>query len=381
MVNHSDKLVLALILGIGSLPCLAAGLQKETRASIRKQTFGKTLEQTPVDIYTLTNLHGVEARITTYGGIVVSLKVPNRKGVLGDVVLGYDALEDYQKNNTPYFGALIGRYGNRIARGKFSLGGREYRLATNNGENHLHGGVKGFDKVIWRAAETNSKEGVALALTYLSKDGEEGYPGNLSVRVVYTLTDSNELKIEYTATTDKETIVNLTNHSYFNLAGEGNILNHELMINADRFTPVDQNLIPTGELRSVKGLPMDFTQPTAVGARIDQNDEQLRFGQGYDHNWVLNKGDKLALAARVYESGSGRVLEVYTTEPGVQFYSGNFLDGTLKGKGNRMYQKRAGLCLETQHFPDSPNESSFPSPVLKPGMKYQTTTVYKFSAK
>jgi aldose 1-epimerase len=382
MMNHSDKLVIALILGVGSLSFLNAGLTAETKPHIRKQAFGRTANQTAVDLYTLTNAHGVEARIMTYGGIVVSLKVPDRKGNLGDIVLGYDGLEGYLQNNSPYFGALIGRYGNRIGKGKFSLGGHQYRLATNNGENHLHGGVKGFDKIVWDATEVKSHEDAGLALTYLSKDGEEGYPGNLSVAVVYTLTHNNELRIDYTATTDKETVVNLTNHSYFNLVGSGDILTHQLMISGDRFTPVDQGLIPTGELRSVKGTPMDFTQAKAIGARIDQPDEQLVLGKGYDHNWVLNKSnDKLPLVARVYEPGSGRVLEVYTTEPGVQFYSGNFLDGTIKGKGGKVYQKRAGLCLETQHFPDSPNKPDFPSTVLKPGQKYATTTMYKFSAK
>jgi aldose 1-epimerase len=381
-MNYSDKLVIALILGVGSLSLLNAGLTAETKPHIRKQAFGRTANQTVVDLYTLTNAHGVEARIMTYGGIIVSLKVPDRKGNLGDVVLGYGSLEGYLQNNGPYFGALIGRYGNRIRKGAFSLSGHEYRLATNNGENHLHGGVKGFDKVVWTATEVKSHEDVGLALTYLSKDGEEGYPGNLSVTVVYTLTHNNELKIDYTATTDKETVINLTNHSYFNLVGSGDILNHELMISGGRFTPVDQGLIPTGELRSVKGTPMDFTQAKAIGARIRQPDEQLVLGKGYDHNWALNRSsDKLILAARVYEPGNGRVLEVYTTEPGIQFYSGNFLDGTIKGKGGQAYQKCAGLCLETQHFPDSPNRPDFPSTVLKPGQKYTTTTIYRFSTK
>jgi len=380
-MNYSDKLVLALVLGATSLSFLTAGLTAETKPNIHKQAFGKTATQALVDLYTLTNSQGLEARIMTYGGIVVSLKVPDRNGKLGDVVLGQDTLDGYLKSSSPYFGAIIGRYGNRIAKGRFALGDQQYSLAKNNGENHLHGGITGFSKVVWKAAEASSSEGVGIALTYLSKDGEEGYPGNLSARVVYTLTNKNELKIEYTATTDKETVVNLTNHSYFNLAGSGNILNHELMINADRFTPVDAELIPTGELRSVKDTPMDFTRAKTIGARIDEQDQQLRFGKGYDHNWVLNKAnDKPALAARVHEPQSGRILEVYTTEPGVQFYSGNFLDGTIKGKGGQAYQKRAGLCLETQHFPDSPNKPHFPSTVLKPGQVYATTTVYRFSA-
>jgi aldose 1-epimerase len=381
-MTHSHKLILAVAIGTACLPFLTARLTAGNKPHIRKEPFGGTADQTAVELYTLTNSQGAEARIMTYGGIVVSLKVPDRNGKLGDVVLGYDTLEGYLKNNTPYFGAIIGRYGNRIAKGGFTLSGHKYSLAKNNGENHLHGGIKGFDKAVWKAAEVKSSEGVGLALTYLSKDGEEGYPGNLSAKVVYTLTNQNELKIEYTATTDKETVVNLTNHSYFNLAGSGNILKHDLMINADKFTPVDHGLIPVGTLQSVKDTPMDFTQAKAVGARIDQQDPQLILGKGYDQNWVLNKGNgRLSLAARVREPESGRVLEVYTTEPGVQFYTGNFLDGTIKGKGGQVYQKRAGLCLETQHFPDSPNRPDFPSTVLKPGQTYATTTVYRFSAK
>jgi len=350
---------------------------------MEKHAFGKTPDGTPVELYTLTNANGLEAKITNYGGIVVSLLVPDRDGKPGDVVLGYETLEEYIENN-PYFGTLVGRYGNRIARGKFTLEGIEYTLAQNDGENHLHGGPKGFDKVVWKADAVRSKKSVGLKLTYLSKDGEEGYPGNLSVTVVYTLTNDNELKIEYTAVTDKVTIVNLTHHGYFNLAGAGlgDILGHELMIKADRFTPVDKGLIPTGELRSVKGTPMDFTQAVAIGARIDQAAEQLVLGGGYDHNWVLNNGDgSLALAARVYEPTTGRVMEVYTTEPGIQFYSGNFLDGSITGKGGKVYEYRYGFCLETQHFPDSPNKPDFPSTVLKPGETYTTTTIYTFSVK
>ena len=351
------------------------------RPDIKKQAFGVTQGQQPVELYTLTNASGVEARIMTYGGTVVSLKVPDRQGRLADVVLGYETLEGYLKNS-PYFGAIIGRYGNRIGKGTFSLNGKQYTLSKNNGENTLHGGIKGFGTVVWKAKEVKSKDGVGLELTYLSKDGEEGFPGNLSVTVVYTLTNQNELKIEYSATTDKTTVVNLTNHSYFNLAGEGSILKHELMINASRFTPVDAGLIPTGELRSVKGTPMDFTQLAVIGTRIDQQDEQLTFGRGYDHNWVLNNATgKLALAARAYEPVSGRVMEVLTTEPGIQFYSGNFLDGSITGKGGQVFGQRYGFCLETQHFPDSPNKPGFPSTVLKPGQKYETTTIYKFSVK
>lgn len=374
---------LALILGVVIVSLLGFCKEADKKMEIDKHTFGKTADGTPVELYTLTNANGLEAKITNYGGIVVSLLVPDRDGKLGDVVLGYETLEEYIENN-PYFGAIVGRYGNRIARGKFTLEGIEYTLAQNDGENHLHGGPKGFDKVVWKADAVRSKNSVGSKLTYLSKDGEEGYPGNLSVTVVYTLTNDNELKIEYTAVTDKVTIANLTHHSYFNLAGAGlgDILGHELMIKADRFTPVGKGLIPTGELRSVKGTPMDFTRAVAIGARIDQAAEQLVLGGGYDHNWVLNNGDgSLALAAKVYEPTTGRVMEVYTTEPGIQFYSGNFLDGSITGKGGKVYEYRYGFCLETQHFPDSPNKPDFPSTVLKPGETHTTTTIYTFSVK
>jgi aldose 1-epimerase len=349
---------------------------------VKKESFGRMADGQSVEIYTLTNSHGAEARITNYGGIVVSLKMPDRSGALDDVVLGFNTLDGYLKAPTVYFGALIGRYGNRIAKGRFTLNGKEYKLATNNNENHLHGGIRGFDKVLWVAKPLSANAGAALELTYLSKDGEEGYPGNLSVRVVYTLTDANELKIDYMATTDRDTVVNLTHHSYFNLAGEGNgdILQHEVQIEADQFTPVDAGLIPTGELRKVAGTPFDFTQPTVIGARINADDEQMKFGNGYDHNWVLRGTmGQLRQAARVTEAKSGRVMEVWTTEPGIQFYSGNFLDGTLTGKRGKIYQQRFGLCLETQHFPDSPNKPNFPSTVLRKGGRYETHTVYKFS--
>jgi aldose 1-epimerase len=354
--------------------------QRRQKMNVTQQAFGKTPDGTPVDLYTLTNAHGLEAKIITYGGAVISLLVPDRNGKLDDVALGLETLEEYIEKS-PYFGCITGRYANRIARGKFTLNDVEYTLAQNNGENHLHGGLKGFDKVVWAAEEISSDDGVGLKLTYLSKDGEEGYPGNLSVEVVYTLTNADALKIEYLATTDKETIVNLTNHTYFNLAdgGAGDIWGHELMIDADRFTPIDNTLIPTGELRRVEGTPMDFRQLTPIGARIEQDDEQLRFGGGYDHNWVLNSSDgSLTLAARVQEPTTGRVMEVYTTEPGIQFYSGNFLDGSITSRSGKVYQKRSGFCLETQHFPDSPNHPNFPSTVLKPGEKCQTTTIYKF---
>lgn len=333
-----------------------------------------------MDIYTLTNKYGASAQITNYGGIVVTLNVPDRSGRLDDVVLGFDNLEAYLKVH-PFFGALVGRYGNRIANGKFSLHGVEYTLAQNDGPNSLHGGLKGFDKVFWDAKPLDTPNGPALELTYLSQDGEEGYPGNLLVKVIYTLTHTNELRIDYSATTDKDTVINLTHHSYFNLAGagQGDILAHELMIEADKFTPVNANLIPTGELRPVAGTPFDFTQPTPIGLRLNQADEQLKFGGGYDHNWVLNSQDgSLALAARVFEPASGRVMELWTTEPGVQFYSGNFLDGSIIGKGGCAYPRRSALCLETQHFPDSPNHPEFPSTVLRTGQTYTSTTVYKF---
>jgi aldose 1-epimerase len=299
------------------------------------------------------------------------------------VVLGFDDIEGYQKTTT-YIGSLVGRYANRIAKGRFTLNGKEYTLATNNGENHLHGGVRGFDKVIWKARLIAARRGSALELTYLSKDGEEGYPGNLSVRVVYTLTDANELKIDYYATTDKDTVVNLTNHNYYNLAGQGNgdILGHLLTVNASRFTPTDAGAIPTGELRPVKGTPFDFTRPTAIGARIEQDEEQLKLGKGYDHNFVINgRAGTLRLAARVTEPTTGRVMETWTTEPGMQLYTGNYLDGSDTGKGGKPYRHRYGFCLETQHFPDSPNRPEFPSTVLRKGARFRSTTVYKFSAR
>ena len=355
-------------------------MTEKDKTSIKKEPFGTTPDGRQADIYTLTNSRGCEIKITNYGGIVVSLKVPDKNGNIDDIVLGYDNLNDYIEDN-PYFGALIGRYGNRIAKGKFTLEGQQYTLATNNNENHLHGGLKGFDKVVWDAKEIKNTDGVGLELEYLSKDGEEGYPGNLSVKVNYFFTNTNHLNIDYFATTDKTTIVNLTHHSYFNLAGAGNgdILNHELMLNADNFTPVDEGLIPTGELRPVKGTPMDFTQSTPIGSRIQQFYRQLVLGKGYDHNWIINDYDgSPKVAARVSEPTSGRVMEVHTTEPGIQFYSGNFLDGSNTGKGGKVYKHRYGFCLETQHFPDSPNKPEFPSVILKPGEQYRHTCIYKF---
>ena len=350
---------------------------------IDSTAFGTTPEGREATLYTLTNAHGVEANITNFGGVIVSLKVPDRNDSLADVVLGFDSLKPYFKDS-PYFGALVGRYGNRIAQGKFTLDGKEYTLAQNNGENHLHGGLKGFDKVLWQAQPTQSDSSVGLRLHYLSPDGEEGYPGALDVTVDYALTNDNALRIHYRATTDAPTVVNLTNHSYFNLAGQehGSILNHEVMINANRFVPVDSTLIPTGELTEVAGTPLDFTKPTKIGARINEKHPQLVYGIGYDHCWVLNKSeDELSLAATVYEPTSGRFMEVMTTEPAVQFYSGNFLDGSLTGKGGTQYVQRSGFCLETEHFPDSPNQPDFPSTELKPGETYETTTVYRFATR
>ncbi len=374
-----NNVKLIIMFGIMILFLFSCKKEVHVNMSIKKQPFGKTEEGVLVNLYTFTNEKGMEVKITNYGGIVVSIRVPDRDGKLGDVVLGYDSLDGYLEKS-PYFGALIGRYGNRIAYGKFTLDGIEYSLAQNNGENHLHGGLKGYDKVVWQAEEVKSGSTVGLKLNYLSNDGEEGYPGNLDITVKYTLTNNNELKIDYSATTDKKTVINLTNHSYFNLAGMGNILNHKLIINADRFNPVDKGLIPTGELKKVKGTPMDFTQPTAIGARINEDDEQLVFGGGYDHNWVLNRSDEtINLVAKVYEPTTGRIMEVLTTEPGLQFYSGNFLDGTITGKGNTVYEHRNGFCLETQHFPDSPNQSDFPSVLLNPGEQYHHKTIYKFS--
>jgi len=353
------------------------------QANITKESFGKTGDGENVDLYTLTNNLGMQAKIMNYGGIVVSLKVPDRNGKMDDVVLGFNDLDSYLKGH-PYFGAIVGRYGNRIAKGRFTLNGFEYKLAVNNGENHLHGGIKGFDKVVWTAKEMRTKMGPALSLTYISKDGEEGYPGTLTATVVYTLTNNNELKLDYTVTTDKDTVSNLTHHSYFNLAGEGNgdILSHILTLNGSRFTPTDAGSIPTGELKAVAGTPFDFLKPTVIGKRINDQDQQLQYGSGYDHNFVVNgKFGSLRSAATVYEPTSGRVLEVWTTEPGVQFYTGNFLDGTLTGKSGKVYQKRFGFCLETQHYPDSPNHPAFPTTTLKKGATYRSTTVYRFKVR
>jgi aldose 1-epimerase len=346
---------------------------------IKREHFGRLADGTAVDIYTLTNASGLEARITTYGAILVSLKVPDRNGALADVNLGFDALDGYVGTH-PYFGAIIGRYGNRIAKARFTLDGVEYRLAPNNNGNSLHGGIKGFDKVVWKAAPVKSGHGPGLKLTYLSKDMEEGFPGNLAVTVVYTLSDTNELEIRYEATTDKKTPINLTNHAYWNLkgAGNGDILGHVLQLEADAFTAVDSaaNLIPTGEILPVAGTPFDFTTPHAIGERIAQVEG------GYDHNFVLRSGGgALTLAARVKEPESGRAMEIWTDQPAIQLYTGNFLDGSVVGKGGRAYQKHAAFCLETQHFPDSPNHPNFPTTILEPGRVFRSVTVHRFTAK
>lgn len=345
--------------------------------AVQKQSFGKTADGKAVDIYTLTD-GKIEARIMTYGGIVVSLKTPDKKGAAQDIVLGFDNLDGYLGGNKAFFGALIGRYANRIAHGKFELDGKTYQVPKNDGENSLHGGTRGFDKVVWSGKEIPN----GVELTYVSPDGDQGYPGKLTATVRYTL-HNGALRIEYTATTDKDTVVNLTNHSYFNLKGQGNgdILDHQLKINASRYTPVDATLIPTGELASVQGTPFDFRKTTAIGARINDKHEQLERGHGYDHNWVLDSSGKLVEAAEVYEPSTGRVLQVWTDQPGVQFYSGNFLDGTIKGKGGVAYPHRSGMCLETQHFPDSPNHPKFPSTELKPGQRYHTVTEFRFSTR
>ncbi len=371
------RVVIALV----SVAAACARPQSEVmRARITREAFGTTTDGKDVDAFTLTNAKGLELRAITYGATIISLRVPDRQGRLDDIVLGYPTLAGYLEKS-PYFGAIVGRYGNRIAKGRFTLDGKTYALATNNGPNHLHGGIKGFDKVVWSVDSSHHDSSATLTFSYTSPAGEEGYPGTLHALVTYTLNDQNELRVDYSATTDAPTPVNLTQHSYFNLAGagSGDILSHELMIAADRFTPVDSTLIPTGEIAPVAETPFDFRKPTAIGARIAQNDVQLTRGGGYDHNWVLNrKGPDLALAARLTEPTTGRTLEVFTTEPGIQFYSGNFLDGTITGKDGRVYRHRSGLCLETQHFPDSPNHSNFPSTILRPGQEYRSTTVFRF---
>ncbi len=343
---------------------------------VTKQAFGHTTDGTAVDLYTLAD-GKVEARITNYGGIIVSLRTPDRDGKLDDVVLGYDSVDKYIAK-TAYFGAIVGRYANRIAHGSFNLDGKTYSIPKNNGDNALHGGIRGFDKVVWTAREIKN----GIELTYVSKDGEEGFPGTLTTTVRYTL-DGDALRIEYSATTDKDTVLNLTNHSYFNLAGQGkgDVLGHVVKINASKITPVDAGLIPTGELKLVEGTPFDFRKPHAIGERIDTKDEQLQLGLGYDHNFVLDHAEgQLVEAAEVYEPTTGRVVQVLTTEPGVQFYTGNHLDGSITGKEDRIYKPRFAFCLETQHFPDSPNHANFPTTELKPGQKFHSVTVFRFSA-
>lgn len=359
--------------------CKNRGLKKETektedKMEIVKEPFGIAPDGQEIDLFTLTNSNGMVAKITNFGGIVTSLLVPDKDGNMEDVVLGFDSLQPYLEEH-PYFGALVGRYGNRIAKGKFTLNGIEYTLAVNNGENHLHGGLVGFDKVVWSAEPFQGDDRRGVILTCVSQDMEEGYPGNLTVKVTYSLTDQDEFTIVYEAVTDKVCPVNLTHHSYFNLtAGKSDILDHEMMINADRFVVVDEGLIPTGELRGVDGSAMDFLSPHSIGSRIDQ------VSGGYDHTYVLNEGDdEMVLAARVIEPVSGRIMEVYTTEPGVQFYTGNFLDGSLTGKNSVVYSKHYGFCLETQHFPDSPNQPEFPTTILSPGETYTHSTIYRFS--
>jgi aldose 1-epimerase len=369
----------------GSAPA-ASGVAR-TMASLPlptsvKAAFGKTKDGRDIDLFTLTNGSGTEVKITNYGGYIVAIKTKDKAGKLDDITLGFDELSGYQGPN-PFFGCVAGRYANRIANGQFKLGDQTYTLAKNNGPNSLHGGVEGFNRKLWTAKEVSKDGATGVEMSYVSKDGEEGYPGNLTVTMTYWLNNNNEVKIDYAATTDKETVLNLANHTYFNLAGQGSgdILKHEIMIAADKFTPVNDTLIPTGELKPVAGTPFDFTQPMTIGARIDdQKDQQIVFGKGYDHNYVLSKpAGTMGLAARVTEASSGRVLEVSTDQPGVQFYTGNFLDGSLKGKGGKTYPKRSGFCLETQHFPDSPNHPEFPTTTLKPGEQFKSSTVFKFS--
>jgi aldose 1-epimerase len=352
----------------------------EIKPRLTQVPFERTPDGQLVDIITLRNGNGLEMTVLTYGGVIMSLRTPDRTSALDDIVLGFDDLKSYMEKS-PYFGCLIGRYGNRIAKGKFSLDGQTYTLATNNGANHLHGGVKGWDKAVWAFDAFQHGDGVGVVLTHTSKDGDEGYPGTVKAKVTYTLTEKNELVIDYEATTDKATVINLTQHSYFNLAGAkaADILGHELMLNAAQYTPVDDTLIPTGQIAAVEGTPFDFRKSTAIGARINDKNEQLTRGKGYDHNFVLTRtGAGLVEAARVVEPITGRTMTVATTEPGIQFYSGNFLDGTLTGKGGRVYPQRSGFCLETQHYPDSPNHPNFPSTVLKPGETYKSQTVFTF---
>jgi aldose 1-epimerase len=383
------SLTVAVVVGLASCTSRPAKTTDSTAVSaadrgVTRAPFGRTTDGKDAELFTLTNAHGVRVKVTNYGGIIISLSTPDRSGHFDDIVLGYDSLSGYLRD-TPYFGAIVGRYGNRIAKGRFTIDGATYRLAVNNGPNSLHGGLRGFDKVVWNAQTSDTQSGIALVLDYTSADMEEGYPGTLNTKVTYTLTDDDRLIVDYDATTDKATPVNLTQHSYWNLAGDGgrDILAHVLTINADSMTPVDTTLIPTGVIAAVAGTPFDFRTPMPIGARIDQRqNQQIRFGGGYDHNFVLNRGaagpDSLTHAARVAEPGTGRTMDVYTTEPGIQFYTGNFLDGGITGKAGHIYHYRYGLALETQHYPDSPNHPSFPSTILRPGAQYKTRTVFAF---
>lgn len=357
--------------------------KQEDKMNIEEKLFGTLDDGTKVNIFSLQNKNGAKAEITNYGAIVVSLYMPDKKGDFKDVVFGFDSLSGYV-NDKSFIGSTVGRYGNRIGKGKFSLDGNVYQLSLNDGNNHLHGGPKGFYKVVWDAKPKMTDNGPSVILNYFSKDGEEGYPGNLKIQVIYTLTNNNELKIDYSATTDKPTIINPTHHSYFNISGDPakSILDEELMINADNFTPVDSESITTGEILPVEGTPMDFRKPEKIGSRIDGDYQQLKFGKGYDHNWVINNADgSLKEVASLYDSLSGRLMEIYSTEPGIQFYSGNFIDGSLTGKGGVKYNFRNALCLETQHYPDSPNKDNFPSVRLNPGETYTQHTIYRFLVK
>jgi aldose 1-epimerase len=376
----------AAIIGLASSCGERAVEEQETMASavaVTSERFGRMLDGRVVEVFSVTNAHGMEVRAITYGGIIVSIRTPDRAGQLDDIVLGYDALEGYLAE-TPYFGAIVGRYGNRIAGGRFTLDGEAYTLATNDGPNHLHGGIQGFDKVLWGAEPFQNRRGGGVVFTYRSPDGEEGYPGEVTVRVTYTLTNENELIFDYHATSDRATPVNLTQHTYFNLAGDGSgdVLGHELTLHAAHYTPVDSALIPTGELASVAGTPFDFSTATSIGARIEASHEQLELAGGYDHNFVLAPGAPDPVhAAHVHDPVTGRTMDVFTTEPGVQFYSGNFLDGSITGKSGHVYRQRFGFCLETQHYPDSPNKPVFPSTILRPGEEYQSRTVYAFGVR
>jgi aldose 1-epimerase len=379
-MNWIFRLAAIAALGCFLVSCSPKVEQEPVLVTMTKQEYG-TVDGVPVQLFTLKNAAGMELSVTNYGGIITNLNVPDANGKFDDVVLGFDNLDGYLGSH-PYFGAIVGRYANRIAKARFTLNGKEYVLAVNNGENALHGGLKGFDKKVWQAEEVTTSNGPGLRLTYVSPDGEEGYPGNLTVTVTYSLTNRNEVQIDYRATTDADTVLNLTNHTYFNLkgAGRGTILDHEVLIDADRFTPVDSGLIPTGEFRSVEGTPFDFRTSTPIGERIDADDEQIKLGGGYDHNFLINGStNELRLAARVKEPTTGRVMEVLTDQPGMQFYTGNFLDGSIVGKQGIAYGKRFGFCMETQHYPDSPNKPVFPTAVLKAGDTFTSTTVFRFS--